>query len=297
MKVSCIIVTYNGMRWVDRCMGGLLASSVPLSVIVVDNASTDGTAAYIKKQIPQVDLLESKENLGFAKANNIGIRQAFDAGADYFLLLNQDAWVQPDTVAELLKTFEENEKVGIASPIHLNGSRSALDHHFVEYMGGNFASDAYLNTIKHYYELTFVNAAAWLIGRECVENVGGFDTLLFRHYGEDVNYCQRVAYHGFKIFVNTQCSICHDREDRKVNDEKYQSLANQTEFMEERIKYGDINIAYDIDAIKRGLKRKMVLKRITGKYDAARFCKREWDCFDLIETSRKTNSNKGLNWL
>ena len=94
MKIFAIVVTYNGMRWYDRCFGSLRNSDMPVETIVIDNASTDETVSYIKEHFHEVCLIESKENLGFAKANNIGIKRALDNGADYVFLLNQDAWVE-----------------------------------------------------------------------------------------------------------------------------------------------------------------------------------------------------------
>lgn len=67
-----------------------------------------------------------------------------------------------------------------------------------------------------------VNAAAWLVSAACIKKVGGFDRLLFTHYGEDDNYCQRLEYHGFELIVNSQAIIYHDRENRG-DDSKYRA--------------------------------------------------------------------------
>ena len=108
MKIYAIVITYNGKKWYDRCFGSLRDSEMPVETIVIDNTSTDDTIEYIKTHFPSVHLIESKENLGFAKANNIGIRYAIDNNADYVFLLNQDAWIENDTLTALLRTFEEN---------------------------------------------------------------------------------------------------------------------------------------------------------------------------------------------
>jgi len=92
MKVSVIIVSYNFEQWIDRCLGSLRRSTSPISVIVVDNGSKDKTTQIIEKNYPEVHLIKTGANLGFGKANNIGIRYAMEQGADYFFLLNQDAW-------------------------------------------------------------------------------------------------------------------------------------------------------------------------------------------------------------
>ena len=98
MTIFAIIVTHNGMRWADRCFGSLRTSTLPVSTIVIDNASTDGIADHLESHFPEVELIKSTENLGFAKANNIGILKAYNAGADFVMLLNQDAWIEPNTL-------------------------------------------------------------------------------------------------------------------------------------------------------------------------------------------------------
>ena len=93
VKLFVIIVTYKGQQWYDRCFGSLRRSSIPVTPVVIDNASSDGSVAYIREHFPESVVFEESENLGFAKANNIGMRYALDQGADYVLLLNQDAWL------------------------------------------------------------------------------------------------------------------------------------------------------------------------------------------------------------
>lgn len=214
MKIYVIVVTYNGKKWYDRCFDSLLKSSVPINIVAVDNASSDNTIGYLLDNYPSIYTISVNENVGFAKANNIAIKYALKKKADYVFLLNQDAWVERDTIATLLKTFEENDNVGIASPMHLNGSYTGLDKGFCEYVAARCFSDMYFGKLRNYYSVPMVNAAAWLISKECLQKVGGFDISLFKHYGEDDNYAQRVLYHGMKIIVNTKCTICHDREQR-----------------------------------------------------------------------------------
>jgi GT2 family glycosyltransferase len=157
-------------------------------------------------------------NLGFGQANNIGIKTAYDLGATHFFLLNQDAWLERDTIEKLVDQQERNREYCIVSPLHLNGQGDALDHEFAGYIipskcPGLF-SDICLNTIKDgIYEVDFVNAAAWLLNRECVERVGGFNPSFFQ-YGDDDNYIHRVHYFGFKVGVYPLTKIFHDRESR-----------------------------------------------------------------------------------
>ena len=109
-SVYAIIVSYNFNRndWLNKCLTSLKKSSYPVNIIVVDNNSTDNSVNIIKSKYPEVILFEQKENLGFAKANNIAIRYAYDKGADFVFLLNQDAWIEKDTVAKLVEVAEKN---------------------------------------------------------------------------------------------------------------------------------------------------------------------------------------------
>ena len=79
-KLFVIVVTYKGHQWYDRCFTSLRESELPIQTIVIDNASNDGTVEYIREHFPEIHLIESKENLGFGRANNIGMRYALDHG-------------------------------------------------------------------------------------------------------------------------------------------------------------------------------------------------------------------------
>lgn len=220
MKIFVIVVTYNGLVWVDRCFGSLRNAGANVRTIVIDNGSTDGTQARIINDYPEVHFVQSATNLGFSKANNLGISMADEEGADYVFLLNQDAWVETNTIQRLVEVAQRHPEYGVLSPVHLDGTYKALDYGFSIYVTPEacpgFYSDTYLHQLKELYEVKFVNAAAWLITKECVKKVGVLETLFF-FYGEDFNYLQRVRFHQLKIGVVPDCTICHNREDRKEN--------------------------------------------------------------------------------
>ncbi|GGZ53398.1 glycosyltransferase family 2 protein [Mesonia mobilis] len=215
MIVSVIIVTYNGMQWLERCL-----ASVPESyeLVIVDNHSTDDTVAFIEENYPKAKLFKEKQNLGFGQANNKGIRYALKQGADYVYLLNQDAYLETDTIEKLICVYSNFPDYGILSPIHTNKNKTRLDQNFSNYLNYKSNSDFYSDfvlgkSIAEVYEVPFVNAAGWLIPKKTLITVGGFDPIFF-HYGEDDNYCQRVKYHNKKIGVVPSAFMVHDREDR-----------------------------------------------------------------------------------
>jgi GT2 family glycosyltransferase len=221
MLLISVVVTYNGTKWIDKCIGSLINSSIHSEIIVIDNCSIDGTPDIIRSKFPTVHIIENYENLGFGKANNIGIRKAYDAGADYVFLLNQDAWVDTDTIKLLIDAHQNAPDYGILSPIHMNGLGDALDRNFSVCISPNrcrkLYSDQWVGKLKDSpYDVHFVNAASWLISRKCISTVGGFNPV-FNHYAEDDNYIHRVHFHKLKVGVYPHAYIYHDREDRPLD--------------------------------------------------------------------------------
>ena len=217
MNITIIIVTYNAMKCAERCFSSLRKSSVPVHTIVVDNGSTDGTQDYIQTRFPEVDFIQSNENLGFGKANNLAIEKAYKEGADFFYLMNQDAWVFEDSIQKMLDVYHDypnKEEVGIISPMHLDGSEKKLDFHFENYLGkyaknNRLLSDIYFQDVKFWYEIDFVNAAHWFLPKETVEKVGGFNPFYF-HYGEDYDYVNRLIFNKKKILICPASRVVHD---------------------------------------------------------------------------------------
>lgn len=218
MKVAVVIVTYNPKKWIEKCLDSLLKGSIPVDILIIDNNSADGFQEIINSNYPQVELLQCTHNLGFGAANNIGIKKAYDNSADFVFLLNQDAWVQSDTIEKLILAQQKEPEFGIVSPMHLNGKGDQLDYNFSNYIipfqCKGLYSDIYLNKVKSsIYLVNFVNAAGWLLSRKCIETVGGFSPSFF-HYGEDDNYVERVYFHQLKVGVLAAAMLFHDREER-----------------------------------------------------------------------------------
>ncbi|WP_298528038.1 glycosyltransferase family 2 protein [uncultured Christiangramia sp.] len=298
--IYIIIVTYNGMKWLAQC----LESTKPYPVIVVDNNSSDGTIDYIKNFHPDIKIFEQKANLGFGQANNIGISFALNEGADYVFLLNQDAYLVPDCLESLIKAQIANSEYGILSPVHLNGEGNRLDENFSNYLSysrnNDFYSDYVLNKTKQeIYEVPFVNAAGWLISRNCLESVGGFDPIFF-HYGEDDNYCQRVLYHGLKIGVVPHVFLRHDRENRsnKLNKNLFDILSRNL-----KITFSDINTE-NLSHIENSLinrKRSKWKAYLKLNFKVGKNYQKEIRMLEKIipqiKISRNLNKQKGTNYL
>jgi GT2 family glycosyltransferase len=216
-NVFVIIVTYNGKRWYDKCIGSLRKSSIPVQTIVVDNGSSDKSVEYIQTNFPEVKIFDIGTNLGFGQGNNKGMKYALDHGADYIFLLNQDAWIEPNTIADLVRIHQNNSEYGILSPVNLDITENNILDGFIELLTDHnnvdkkWVNDLYFNRLEDVYLIKSVNAAAWLLPHKTLTTVGGFDPIFF-HYGEDDNYLQRVFYHGFKVGICPMTKITHDAE-------------------------------------------------------------------------------------
>ena len=217
-KTLVIIVTYNGIKWIKKCLNSIMTSTIPLHTFIIDNGSTDGTIEYIKKNFSSVKLYLSENNLGFGKANNIGLQYALENQYEYVYLLNQDAWLKPDTIEKLIAIQKKHTDYGILSPFQLQANENNFDNHFGSgvcswYSNKNILQDLYFNRVKEVYPVSFVMAAHWLISIDCLKKVGGFSPT-FPHYGEDNNYIDRAVYNNIQVGIVPRSHAIHDREDR-----------------------------------------------------------------------------------
>lgn len=219
-KVLVIVVTYNAMQWIKRCFDSIFSSSIPLDAFVVDNGSIDGSQDFLKSFYPNIKFFQSDTNLGFGRANNIGLRYALDNGYDYVYLLNQDAWLMPNTIEILIGVHKANPFYGILSPLQMQANMLRLDENFklccLGKSNDNVWEDCFLGRRSDVFSVSYIMAAHWLISRDCLKKVGGFSPT-FPHYGEDNNYANRTLYHEFAIGVVPNAVAVHDREYRRSN--------------------------------------------------------------------------------
>lgn len=210
-KVLSIIVTYNFEPWLDKCLQSLLNSSYPSDILVIDNKSSDDTITCIEQNYPQIKLIKNTTNYGFGKANNQGIEMALTEGYDYVFLINQDTWIDKDCLQILMHHVDP--EIGILSPLHYDGSEKQLDQGFAIYIQSS-------KKIGDIYYSNFINAAFWLISTSTIKKVGQFSPI-FYHYGEDVDFANRIRYFNLKIGYVKEAQAYHDRSNRIVTNEKF----------------------------------------------------------------------------
>ena len=211
------------MKWYDRCFSSLLASDIPVEILAVDNASTDDTVAYLQGNFQNVNVFSNETNLGFGRANNVGMRYALDHGADYVFLLNQDAWVMPDTFERLIAISQRHPEYAILSPFQMNADLQHIDKSFINRVcnwksNSSIFNDLYNKEVSELYSVKVIMAAHWFMTRECILKIGGFSPT-FPHYGEDDNYADRVQYWNLKMGIVPSLRVVNDRGDMVVKNE------------------------------------------------------------------------------
>ena len=203
LPVCVVVLNYNGLPDVLRCLEKLLASSYsPLSVLLVDNGSTDSSVQEIRNRFPSITILTTVENLGYGGGNNLGILEALRTGAEYVLLLSHDTEVAYDMISNLVAVFDENKQLGIASPkILLPGVDRRLwavggvlrDHRVITW-GINMADSESIC----FGELDFVFGCAMMLRRSVLEQIGLLD-IGFHFYFEDIDLCLRAKQVGYDV--------------------------------------------------------------------------------------------------
>lgn len=226
IKLSIIIVNFNVKAFLQNCLLSVRKSleDIPSEIIVVDNASDDGSVEIIKKNFPDVKLIELSENLGFSKANNIGLKIA---KGEYICLLNPDTIVEEDTFNTMIRFMESHPEAGMAGCKILNpdgtfqlACRRSFPTPWVAFtkifgLSALFPKSklfaryniTYLDE-NQTYEVDAISGSFMFLRREVYEKVGGLDESFFM-YGEDLDWCFRIKEAGFKIYYVHSTKIIH----------------------------------------------------------------------------------------
>lgn len=226
MDLSVIIVSYNTRELLKSCLESVIKASENLDkeIFVVDNNSHDNTVKLVSEKFPKVKLIANKKNLGFSKANNQALKRA---NGKYFLILNPDTKVLPDTINKMITFMELNRETGVATcRIELPSGRLDSDcrrHfptparalcHFLsldKFFKGSKIFDSYYmgylpENIEH--EVDACVGAFMMVRSSAAKKVGFFDEDFF-FYGEDLDWCYRFKKAGYKIFYTPITKIIH----------------------------------------------------------------------------------------
>lgn len=223
MQLSVIIISYNAKAHLKGCLQSLYDHTAvdPFEIIVVDNASTDGSLAMLAREFPKVRTIASPDNIGFAGANNLAMREA---KSQFFLLLNNDALVTSGAVDTMLRLIQEKPDVGVLGPLLRNedgsvqvsyGRMISLHAEAIQRVltrgntRGNPLVRRYIaNRSKKEAYPDWVSGACMMLRADVVKSVGFFDDHFFM-YSEEVDLCERIRRAGYRVYYTPQAEVVH----------------------------------------------------------------------------------------
>lgn len=228
LDLVVIITAWNVRELLAQCLDSVFRQPIraKTKVVVLDDASTDGTFAELAPKYPQAEWIRSEENLGFIRANNRVLRESWDQ-ARYFLLLNADTVVEAGAFDVLVEFLDGHGEAGIAggkvtrpdgtldwpckrsyiTPTALLSKALGLDHLFPRSRVFGQYELRYLDENK-LHEVDAVVGACLMIRRETLHQIGPMDEHLFM-YGDDLDWCYRAKAAGWKVFYVPQARIVH----------------------------------------------------------------------------------------
>ena len=254
MKLSVVIVSYNVRPYLERCLLSVQKAleEIEGEVFVVDNHSTDDSVAAVRNNFPWVNLIENQENMGFARANNIAIRQA---QGEYVLLLNPDTEVARTTFSEVMTFMDKHPKAGGAGVMMHNAdgsrapeSRRALPTPWVSAL-------KMMGFTKRYYmkhlpweepgKIDVVSGACFFLRRKALDEVGLLDEDFFM-YGEDIDLSYRLLKGGWENWY-VPASITHYKgRSTQKSDYRYVHIFYQAMLIFFRKHYSHLSVIYTI---------------------------------------------------
>lgn len=208
-RIVVILVNYNGIKDTVECVNSIEQSTFPVDVIVVDNASENDDVEILSKDFPNIKVIKSTTNLGFAGGNNLGIKYAFKQGYEYITLLNNDTVIDKDMFMELYN-FARKDLVTLPEMYYYDWPEK------IWYSGG--VVDKKTGIVKHIIEpvsekdttraCRFATGCCMMIHRNIIENVGMLEDRFFM-YCEDEEYSLRLAKNNINIAVIPKAKLWH----------------------------------------------------------------------------------------
>ncbi len=250
MKLSVVIVNYNVRYYVEQCINSVFKATegIGMEVLVVDNHSQDGSVEYLRKHFgKRIKLITSHHNLGFARANNIAIRQAC---GDYILLLNPDTFVGEQSIRQVIEFMDEHPKAGAAGVMmhNINGvcapeSRRGMPTPLVSLFKMLGFSRRYY--MKHLpwdepNPIDVISGAFCMLRRETISKVGLLDEDFFM-YGEDIDLSYRILKAGFQNWYIPASIVHYKGESTEKSSFRYVHVFYQAMLIFFRKHYGHLS--------------------------------------------------------
>lgn len=264
-RLSVIILSFDTKGYLEDLLTSIKKADIrglDLEVIVVDNASADGTPTMVKENFPQITLIGNKKNLGFSKACNQG---ASLAKGEYLLFLNSDTRVKKKTFIKMVRFFEEKEAAAATCKLTLTSGKLDPACHrgfptpwnaFCYFIGleklfpkfkifsGYHQKWKNQDTL---HEVDVISGAFFMIRKKIFQEVRGFDERFFM-YAEDIDLCKRIKDNGYKIFYYPDTLVIHYKKQsgrRKLLDKTSEQKVIMARKQAKKHFYGTMKIFYE----------------------------------------------------
>ena len=240
-SLFAVVVNWNLKFDTINCVESLLVAGESLEqIIVVDNCSSDGSVSTLRERFgTSLSIIECHENLGFGRGCNLGIQRSLDQGANWVLLLNNDAYVAPTFLIEVKNVLDGNEALSIIGPVILyHGSPDQIWYFGDRLIPGLLATyklhrgELHHNQFPPLVPVDFINGCGMLVKSEVFKRIGLFDQAYFM-YGEEVDFCWRARKAGFRLAVATRAKMWHKVSSSSNHDQpasRYLRIRNQIRF-------------------------------------------------------------------
>jgi GT2 family glycosyltransferase len=217
-KVAVVILNFNGKHFLEKFLPGIIHYSIPHSVIIADNGSTDDSLDFLNKNYPQIRIIENKGNYGYAKGYNLALKQIH---AEYFILLNSDVEVTENWITPIIELMDANTKIAACQPKILDFKHRNLFEYagasggFIDRYGYPFCRGRIFNTVEEdnsqfdtAREVFWATGACMFVRAEAFKKVRGFDDDFFAHM-EEIDLCWRLKNFGYSVYVEPKSNIYH----------------------------------------------------------------------------------------
>jgi len=209
-KVFIIILNYNGGEILRDCLRSIFQLDYPnFEVVLVDNASVDGSLEMVMKSFSRAHIIRNSQNTGFSSGNNLGIRFALEKTADFIFLLNPDALIEKNALTRLINEAGKNPRAGMLSPLILENKSEKI------WFAGGRIEWSRMRTLhiknivsENPYKTEYLSGCALLIRKEVFQKIGLLDEDYFLYY-EDADFSLRAGKNGFSLLVVPDSRVYH----------------------------------------------------------------------------------------
>ncbi len=217
-KAAVVILNFNGKKFLEKFLPGVIAQSEAYQIVVADNASTDDSLSFLKNEYPQVKVLSTGGNFGYAEGYNRALKEV---QAEYFILLNSDVEVTPKWIAPILKIMDADPAIAACQPKILDFSQPDKYEYagaaggFIDKYGYPFCRGRIFDHLEKDYgqyngnlEVFWATGACLFVRASAFQQVGGFDGDYFAHM-EEIDLCWRLKNLGYKIMAVPESVVYH----------------------------------------------------------------------------------------